>query len=96
MPSKRQKAKARESREMDMMSDLDNLDLLLGSGNENPFERELADAIEQRTTGQMSIKRTIIETLYEKMSLLNKMKLDSLLRLSRTNITSDCLKKWIP
>ena len=48
MPSTRkQKAKARKSREMDMMSDIDNLDVMLGSGNENPIERELADAIEQ-------------------------------------------------
>ena len=48
MPSRRrQKAKARKSREMYMMSDIDNLDVLLGSGNENPIERELADAIEQ-------------------------------------------------
>ena len=48
MPStRRQKAKARKSREMDMMSDVDNLDVMLGSGIENPFERELADAIKQ-------------------------------------------------
>ena len=48
MPStRRQKDKARKSREMDMMSDIDNLDVMLGSGNENPIERELADAIEQ-------------------------------------------------
>ena len=48
MPStRRQKAKAIKSREMDMMSDIDNLDVMLGSGNENPIERELADAIEQ-------------------------------------------------
>ena len=48
MPStRRQKAKARKSREMDMMSDLDNLDVILGSGNDNPIERQLADAIEQ-------------------------------------------------
>ena len=42
-----QNAKARKSREMDMMSDIDNLDVMLGSGNENPIERELSDAIEQ-------------------------------------------------
>ena len=30
-----------------MMSDIDNLDVMLGGGNENPIERELADAIEQ-------------------------------------------------
>ena len=48
MPStRRQKAKARTSREMDMMSDIDNLDVMLGSENENPNGWELADAIEQ-------------------------------------------------
>ena len=29
------------------MSDIDNLDVMLGSRNKNPIERELADAIEQ-------------------------------------------------
>ena len=48
MPStKRQKAKAKKSREMDMMSDLDTLDILLGNGNDTPREREIASAIEQ-------------------------------------------------
>ena len=48
MPSTgRQKAKARKSREVDMMSDIDNLDVMLGNGSENLIERELADAIEQ-------------------------------------------------
>ena len=51
MPStRRQRAKARKSREMDVMSDLDNLDVMLGNGNENPIERELADVIEQSST----------------------------------------------
>ena len=41
MPStRRQKAKARKSKEMDMLSDMDNLDVMIGS--ENPLERELA------------------------------------------------------
>ena len=48
MPStRRQKAKARKSRELDMVSDIDNLDIMLGNPGENPIERELADAIEQ-------------------------------------------------
>ena len=48
MPStRRQKAKARKFREMDMMSDLDNLYVMLGNGNDIPIEKELADAIEQ-------------------------------------------------
>ena len=30
-----------------MMSDLDNLDIMLGNGNDNPIEREITNAIEQ-------------------------------------------------
>ena len=46
MPSTRtQKAKARKSREMDF----ENLDVMLGNDN-NPIERELADAIDQSST----------------------------------------------
>ena len=48
MPStRRQKAKTRRSREMDMLSDFNNLDMMLGNENNNPIERELADAIDQ-------------------------------------------------
>ena len=48
MPStRRQKAKARKSRELDRMSDIENLDIMLGNSGENPIERELAEAIEQ-------------------------------------------------
>ena len=32
---------------MDMMSDFENLDVMLGNGNNNPKERELVDAIDQ-------------------------------------------------
>ena len=32
---------------MDMMSEFDNLDVMLGNENNNPIERELTDAIEQ-------------------------------------------------
>ena len=46
MPSTRsQKAKARMSRELGMMSDFENMDVLLGSENTNPIERELANTI---------------------------------------------------
>ena len=48
MPStRRQKAKARKSREMDILSDIENMDVMLGNGDTNPRERELADAFEQ-------------------------------------------------
>ena len=65
MPStRRQKAKASKSREMDMMSDFENLDVMLGKINNNPIERELAEAIDQstmRTLIQMHTKKTSIE-----------------------------------
>ena len=48
MPStRRQKAKARKSREMDMLSDIENMDVMLRNGSNNPIEKEFADAIEQ-------------------------------------------------
>ena len=48
MPStRRQKAKAKKSREMDLLSDFNNLDVMLRNENNNPIERELADAIDQ-------------------------------------------------
>ena len=48
MPStRRQKAKARKSREMDILSDIENMDVMLGNEDSNPIERDLADAIEQ-------------------------------------------------
>ena len=48
MPStRRQTAKARKSRKMDMMSDMDNVDVMLGNGDSNLIERKLADAVQQ-------------------------------------------------
>ena len=46
MPSTgKQKAKARNSREMDILSDYGNLDKMLGDGNTNSIERELDNVI---------------------------------------------------
>ena len=46
MPStRRQKAKARKSRGTDMMSDFENMDVVLGSDNVTPIERELSIVI---------------------------------------------------
>ena len=46
MPStRRQKAKATKTREMDMMSDFENMDVVLGNENTNPIERELSVVI---------------------------------------------------
>ena len=46
MPSTRkQKAKARKSRKMDMMSDFGKMDVLLGNDNANAIERDLSNVI---------------------------------------------------
>ena len=46
MPStRRQKAKARKSRELDMLFDYGNMDIMLGDGNSNSIERELDSLI---------------------------------------------------
>ena len=47
--TRRQKAKARNSREMNMMSDFDNLDIMKGNENINAIERELANTIGEST-----------------------------------------------
>ena len=41
MPSTRKKVKARKSREMDVLSDYVNMDVMLGEGNSMSLEREL-------------------------------------------------------
>ena len=46
MPStRRQKAEARKSRELDMLSDYGDMDVMLGEGNSNSIERELDSLI---------------------------------------------------
>ena len=79
MPStRRQIAKARKSREMDMMSDMEYLDVMLGNGSVNPIERELVDVIEQSSVqGDSNLtctKGVIIGILLMKMVHLDKMK----------------------
>ena len=101
MPStRRQKARARKSREMDMMSDIDNLDVMLGNGNENPIERELADAIEQSSVQGDYESNEFQETNYRNFTQGNepfgKMKSGSPMKLLQMNSILDCFKKWIP
>ena len=46
MPSTRkQKAKARKSMEINLMSDFENMDVMIGNENTNPIERELSNMI---------------------------------------------------
>ena len=102
MPSTRkQKAKARKSREMDMMSDFENLDVMLGNGKNNPIERELADAIDQSSAhGDANTNayqgNEYRDYLHENDLLRQNEVRQSfeILKLPQTNSTLDCLKRW--
>ena len=72
MPStRRQKAKARKSREMDILSDIENMDVMLGNGKSNPIERELADAIEQSSVQGDSESNTHLGDQYASFTYEN-------------------------
>ena len=61
LSTRRQKAKARKSREMALLSDLESMDVILAVGNSNPLERELA------TTNCGSASRNDTEASFNKM-----------------------------
>ena len=69
-PIRRRKAKARKSREMDMMSDSDNLDIMLGNENINPIERELANTIgNQQFSMTMNLINVQCKTFLKEINL---------------------------
>ena len=43
--TRKQNAKARKSREMDMMSDFENMDVMIGNENTNPIKRDFSNMI---------------------------------------------------
>ena len=101
MPSTRkQKTNARKSREMDMMSHVHNLDVMLGNENSNLIEREPADAIEQSVVqGDIEAKlhkEMITGILLMRIVYLDKTMSDRPLRPFRTNSILGCPKKWTP
>ena len=62
MPStRRQKAKATTTREMDKMFDFENIDVLIGNENTNSLERELGNAI-----GETSVLGDIESNMHPK------------------------------
>ena len=83
---------------MDMMSDFGNLDVMLGNSNNNPIERELAEAIEQSSTHGDADTNAYQENEYR-----NYLHENDLLRQnwclfygsSLMNSTLVYLKKWI-
>ena len=103
MPStRRRKAKARKSRELDMMSDIDNLDIMLGSAGENPIERELADEIEQSSVPGDTEDNGYHRSNYGNFAQENEPIGRNDVRQSfetfsnEFNLRLDCLNKWIP
>ena len=102
MPStRRQKAKARKSREMDMMSDMDNLDVMLGNGISNPIERELAEVIDHSSVRSDSETNLYQRDEYRNFSQGNSECRQNDVRQSFETFSNefsslDCLRKWIP
>ena len=76
MPStRRQKAKARRSREMDLFFDFDNMEVVLDDKNSNPIVRELANTI----SGSVSHNDTeapTIEEIHQKKAKLGILMLE--------------------
>ena len=56
---------------MDMMSDFENLDVMLGNSNNNPIERELAEAIDQSSTHGDADTHAYLENEYRDYSREN-------------------------
>ena len=83
-----------------MMSDIDNLDIMLGNSGENPVERELADAIEQSSVQgyyeASEYRRNNYSFTQENEPIRQNEVRQNLLSLLRTSSISDCPKKWIP
>ena len=102
MPStRRQKAKARKSREMNILSEIENMDVMLGNENNNPIERELADAMEHSsvqgdgTLSQTHTWETNMLVLLMKRTSPARTMLDNPLRPFQMSLPSDYLKRWI-
>ena len=51
---------------MDMMSDFENLDVMLGNINNNPIEREITEAIDQSSTHEDADTNAYQENEYRK------------------------------
>ena len=86
--TRRQKAKARKSREMDFLSDYDNMDIMLWERNSNSVKMELdnnAIGPPDRTSSLYLIREALLkkmrsEKLIIEMAKLGKMDSQSLLR----------------
>ena len=58
MPStRRQKTKARKSREADLMSDIENMDIMLGSPHFGDIEGESRGGLEDRNERQITSQK---------------------------------------
>ena len=83
---------------MDMMSDFDNLDVMLGNENNIPTERELTDAIEQSLAHEDADTNTYHRNEYRDFTYendsLRQIDVSLSFELSLTNLISGCLRKW--
>ena len=95
MPStRRQKAKARKSREMDILSDMENMDVMLGNGDNNPIERELSDAIEQSSVQEDVESNEHLGNQYTNFTYEDSLPRQSEMRQSFEMFSNEFRKKW--
>ena len=89
MPSTRkQNAKVTRSKEMDMQSDYENMDVLLDSNNVNPIERELSNL-----SMFPSVTMTLRPFPNKERILHRRMKLETLV--AKTHFLGQiCRKEW--
>ena len=83
---------------MDMLSHIDNLDVMLGNGYSNPRKRELADANEQSSVQGDTESNTHLRDHYASFLMktisTDKAMLDNPSRPFQMKLISDYLKRW--
>ena len=83
---------------MDMMPDFENLDVMLGNINNNPIERELAEAIDQSSTHEDADTNAYQENEYRKYLHENDLLRQNEVRQSFETFSNEFnlrLKSWI-
>ena len=80
---------------MDMMSDFENLDGMLGNINNNPIERELAEAIDQSSTHEDADTNAYQENEYKNYLHENDLLRQNEVRQSFETFSNEFNLRWI-
>ena len=81
-----------------MLSDIENMDVMLGNGSNNPIEREIADAIEQSSVQGDVESNEHLGNQYTSFAYENNLPRQNDIRQSLETFSNEFnlrLKKWI-